>query len=79
MLLVGTHIVVAEAVRAEEKKGVNTTTRLPAQATRWKKKILTQTADTRERSGLGFKIDLRSAKNRSQVFGDKQIVSIKEL
>ena len=52
--------------------------RLLAGATRWEK-TLTQTDDARERSRFGFKIDIRSAKNRPQVFGDKQILSIKEL
>lgn len=85
-LLAGRHIAVAEAVglgdwlavQGEKKKGVNTATRLPAWVTRWKKKTLTQTADARESSRFGFKIDIRPAKNRSQVFGDKQIANIKE-
>lgn len=63
----------------EEKKGVKPMARLRAGVTRWKKKTLTQTDDARERSRFAPKIDIRSAQNRSQVFGDKPSLSIKEL
>jgi hypothetical protein len=59
------------AVWEEGKKLVQIVPGSVAWTTRWEKKTLSTTNDARDRSRFGLKINMGTAENRSQVFGDK--------